>query len=111
MLNHKGEVAECTGDNIFIVRDGELSTPPLTACILGGITRAVVIELARKAGREVHEVPLTRHDVHVADECFLTGSAAEVVPVVKVDYRTIGDGQPGPITRDLMDRFRRETRR
>jgi branched-chain amino acid aminotransferase len=110
MLNHKGEVAECTGDNVFLVKDGQLYTPPLDAGILAGITRAVVIELAEQSGLKVQEVPLTRHDVYVADECFLTGSAAEVVPVVKVDYRTIGDGKPGPVTRDLEERFRQLTR-
>ncbi len=110
MLNHKGEVAECTGDNIFIVRNGRLLTPPNEAGILEGITRDAVIGLAREAGLEVQEVPLTKHDVYIADECFLTGTAAEIVPVVKVDSRTIGDGKPGPITRNLMDRFHRLTR-
>ncbi|HUT93063.1 MAG TPA: branched-chain-amino-acid transaminase [Thermoguttaceae bacterium] len=110
MLNHKGEVAECTGDNIFLVRNGTLLTPPNDAGILEGITRAAVIELAREAGIEVREVPLTKHDVYIADECFLTGTAAEVVPVVKVDSRTIGDGAPGPITRKLADSFRKLTR-
>src|SRR5215510_682377 len=105
MLNHKGEVAECTGDNIFLVRNGVLYTPPLDAGILGGITRDAGIELAREAGIEVREMPLTRHDVYIADECFLTGSAAEAIPVVKIDNRTIGDGKPGRITRDLMERF------
>jgi branched-chain amino acid aminotransferase len=111
MLNHKGEVAECTGDNIFLVRKGGLLTPPNDAGILAGITRGAVIELAREAGIPVAEIPLTRHDVYVADECFLTGSAAEVVPVVKVDSRTIGDGTPGPMTRDLSKRFHQLTRR
>ena len=111
MLNHKGEVAECTGDNIFVVVRGELLTPPIDACILEGITRDAVIELAREAGLTVREIPLTKHDVYVADECFLTGSAAEVVPVIKVDSRMIGDGKPGPITRDLTRRFRELTRR
>jgi branched-chain amino acid aminotransferase len=110
MLNQKGEVAEATGDNIFLVRDGILQTPPLDAGILEGITRDAVIELARAAGIEVREMPLTRHDVYIADECFLTGSAAEVIPVVKIDNRTIGDGKPGPITRDLITRFRKLTR-
>ncbi|OHB80887.1 MAG: branched-chain-amino-acid transaminase [Planctomycetes bacterium RBG_16_64_12] len=110
MLNHKGEIAECTGDNIFLVRDGNLLTPPNDAGILEGITRAAVIELARDAGIEVFEVALTKHDVYIADECFLTGTAAEVVPVIKVDSRTIGDGTPGPITRDLSQRFRKLTR-
>jgi branched-chain amino acid aminotransferase len=110
MLNHKGEVAECTGDNIFLVRGGVLYTPPLDAGILGGITRAAVIELAREAGIEVREVALTKHDVYVADECFLTGTAAEVIPVVKVDSRAIGTGKPGPVTRDLNERFKKLTR-
>jgi len=105
MLNHKGEVAECTGDNIFLVRDGRLLTPPNEAGILEGITRQAVIDLARENGIPVQEVALTKHDVYIADECFLTGTAAEVVPVVKVDSRTIGDGVPGPITRDLMEKF------
>jgi branched-chain amino acid aminotransferase len=110
MLNHKGEVAECTGDNIFLVRHGALLTPPNDAGILEGVTRDTVMELARDAGMEVHEMPLTKHDVYVAEECFLTGSAAEVVPVIKVDARTIGDGKPGPITRDLMARFHKLTK-
>jgi branched-chain amino acid aminotransferase len=110
MLNVKGEVAECTGDNIFLVRHAALYTPPLDAGILAGITRGVVIELAAEAGIPVHEVPLLRHDVYVADECFLTGTAAEIIPVVKLDQRTIGSGMPGPVTRSLMERFHRLTR-
>ena len=105
MLNHKGEVAECTGDNIFLVRKKILQTPPLDAGILEGVTRNAVIEVARQQGIEVREMPLTRHDVYIADECFLTGSAAEVIPVVKVDSRVIGSGVPGPVTRDLKERF------
>jgi branched-chain amino acid aminotransferase len=105
MLNHNGEVAECTGDNIFLVTGGKLLTPPIDAGILEGITRDVVIELAGQTDIVVHEVPLTKHDVYIADECFLTGSAAEVVPVVKVDRRVIGDGKPGPVTRELTRRF------
>ena len=104
------EAAECTGDNIFIVRQGRLVTPPLDAGILAGITRQAVIDLAREAGLHVEELAMTRHDVFIADECFLTGSAAEVVPVVKVDSRVIGTGKPGPITCDLKDRFHRHTR-
>jgi branched-chain amino acid aminotransferase len=110
MLNHKGEVTECTGDNLFLARDAALLTPPINAGILEGITRAAVIELARDAGIDVREISLTRHDVYIADECFLTGTAAEVVPVVEVDSRTIGDGKPGPITRKLAERFRKLTR-
>ena len=105
MLNHKGEVAECTGDNIFLVKAGELYTPPLDAGLLAGITRDAVIELARKSEISVHEIALTKHDVYIADECFLTGTAAEVVPVVKVDDRTIGTGKPGPISLDLKEKF------
>ena len=111
MMNHRGEIAECTGDNIFLVTRNEVLTPPIDAGILEGITRDAVIEIAREAGLTVREIPLTKHDVYVADECFLTGSAAEVVPVVKVDNRKIGDGKPGPITRDLTRRFRELTRR
>jgi branched-chain amino acid aminotransferase len=107
MLNHKGEVAECTGDNIFIVKNEKLLTPPNDAGILEGITRDAILELAKKAGYETAEVPLTRHDIFVADECFLTGSAAEVIPVVKLDSRPIGNGEVGPVTRDLLERFKR----
>ena len=110
MLNHKGEVAECTGDNVFVVRKGKLYTPSIDAGILEGITRNTVIELAREAGIEVLEVPLTRHDIFIADEMFLTGSAAEVIPVVKVDSRPIGDGTPGPVTKDLSERFHKLVR-
>lgn len=107
MLNHKGEVAECTGDNIFIVKRGELLTPPVDAGILEGITRNAVLELSEKLGIPTRQVTLTRHDVFVADECFLTGSAAEVIPAVRLDGRDIGDGRPGPITRQLNEAFRR----
>ena len=110
MLNTKGEVAECTGDNIFLVRGGVLLTPPLDAGILEGITRDAVIELARESKIEVRETALTKHDVYVADECFLTGTAAEVIPVVKVDGRMIGPGTPGPVTRDLRERFHKLAR-
>jgi branched-chain amino acid aminotransferase len=105
MLNHNGEVAECTGDNIFVVKHGVLRTPPISAGILEGITRDAVIELARTADITVEEITLTRHDVYTADECFLTGTAAEVVPVVKCDGRPIGSGKPGPVTRQLRERF------
>jgi len=105
MLNHKGEVAECTGDNIFVVRRGALHTPSLDAGILEGITRDAVIELARSAGCTVVERALDRHDVYSADECFLTGTAAEVIAVVECDGRPIGAGKPGPITQELRTRF------
>ena len=105
MLNHKGEVAECTGDNIFVVKKGELYTPPLEAGILAGITRDTVLELAKEAGIPTHETPLTKHDIYIADECFLTGSAAEVISVVKLDSRQIGDGKPGEMTKSLKKAF------
>lgn len=107
MLNHKGEVAECSGDNIFVIRDGVVRTPPIDAGILEGITRNTVLELAREANIPAQEVSLTRHDVYIADECFLTGSAAEVIPVVKCDGRLIGDGKPGPITHRLREAFQK----
>src|SRR6056297_4035637 len=105
MLNHKGEVAECTGDNLFILRRGRLLTPPIDAGILEGITRNAVLELAQEAGIVTAEIPFTRHDIFISDECFLTGSAAEVVPVVRLDGRPLGTGKPGPITLQLMQRF------
>jgi len=110
MLNSKGEVAECTGDNIFLLRRRQLLTPSIEAGILEGVTRDAVIQLAKEAELEVREIPLTKHDVYIADEVFLTGTAAEVIPVVKVDSRVIGNGEPGPITRDLMARFKKLTR-
>jgi branched-chain amino acid aminotransferase len=110
MLNHKGEVSECTGDNIFIVKRGILQTPPRDAGILEGITRNAVMDLARAANILVQECSLTRHDVYAADECFLTGTAAEVIPVVKCDGRPIGTGKVGPVTKQLSERFRQLTR-
>ena len=105
MLNHKGEVSECTGDNIFVVRKGELHTPSIDAGILEGITREAVIDLARSHGLTVVERTMDRHDVYTADECFLTGTAAELIPVVEVDARPIGDGKPGPTTKRLLEAF------
>jgi branched-chain amino acid aminotransferase len=110
MLNHKGEVAECTGDNLFVVKNGKLLTPPIDAGILEGITRNAVLELARETGIETIETPLTRHDIYIADECFLTGSAAEVIAAVKLDDRIIGNGKPGPITKQLNEEFRKLVR-
>jgi len=109
MLNHKGEVAECTGDNVFVVKHGTLKTPPADAGILEGVTRGAVIELAHAADIPFQEAPLTRHDIYAADECFLTGTAAEVIPVVKCDGRVIGSGKPGPVTRKLRERFHQLT--
>ena len=105
MLNHQGEVAECTGDNIFVVRKGLLLTPPPDAGILEGITRGAVMDLARSAGIDCREATLTRHDLYTAEECFLTGTAAEVIPVVEIDGRSIGTGRPGPVTAKLLAAF------
>lgn len=110
LLNEKGEVAECSGDNIFLVKNGALYTPPPEAGILKGVTRDAVIELARKNQIQVYEKTLTRHDVYIADECFLSGSAAELIPVVSIDTRTIGDGKPGPMTKRLHELFHELTR-
>ncbi len=110
MLNHKGEVAECTGDNIFIVKRGEIHTPSVHSGILEGITRAAVIELAKGSGYAVFERVMDRQDVYTCDECFLTGTAAELIPVVECDGRPIGDGHPGIITRDLRQKFQQLVR-
>jgi branched-chain amino acid aminotransferase len=105
MLNAEGFVAECTGDNLFIVKNGELFTPPLSAGALYGITRQTVIELAKLASMKVSEPNLTRYDLFNADECFLTGTGAEIVPVVKIDGRIIGTGKPGKTTRKLTEEY------
>ena len=105
MLNAEGFVSECTGDNIVIVKAGQMLTPPLSAGALYGITRGVVIELAREEGLTVAEPNLTRYDLFNADECFLTGTGAELIPIVKIDGRVIGAGKPGPITRRLVDKY------
>ena len=110
MLNAEGYVAECTGDNIFIVQGRKLITPPLYAGALYGITRGVVMELGREEGLEVSENNLTRYDVFNADEVFLTGTAAEIIPVVKVDGRVIGSGEPGPIMRRLIEKYQHVTK-
>jgi len=110
MLNIEGYVAEATGDNIFIVRDGSILTPPPHAGILEGITRNTVMGLARDMGIEVEERLFTLYDVYTADECFLTGTAAEVIPMVKLDGRTVGDGRPGETTNRLIESFRTLTR-
>jgi branched-chain amino acid aminotransferase len=105
MLNSEGYVAECTADNVFLIKGDQMFTPPLSAGALYGITRGVVIDLARQSGLQVSEPNLTRYDVFCADECFITGTGAEVVPVVKVDGRVIGDGKPGPRTRELVKKY------
>jgi branched-chain amino acid aminotransferase len=108
MLNHLGEVAECTADNIFLVKNGVLKTPAPQCGILEGITRNTVMDLARAEKIPVQEVVITRHDVFIADECFLTGTAAEVIPVIEVDARTIGTGKPGPLTAKILTEFRKK---
>ncbi|MHB1419161.1 MAG: branched-chain-amino-acid transaminase [Bacillota bacterium] len=110
MLNNEGYVAEATGDNIFLVKNGVLITPPAYVGLLEGITRNTVMELARGMDIPVQEKVFTRHDLFISDECFLTGTAAEVVPVVKVDGRVVGDGNPGSMTRDLIAAFRELTK-
>jgi branched-chain amino acid aminotransferase len=109
MLNEQGFVSECTGDNIFIIKNGVISTPPIAAGALAGVTRAVVFDLAAEFGIPIREPMMTRYDIFTADECFLTGTAAEVIPAVKLDTRLIGDGKPGPITQRLIGRFRELT--
>ena len=109
MLDQNGFVNECTGDNVFLVKDGALVTPPVYLGALRGITRAVVMDIAREHGIAVREEPFTRFDVFDADECFLTGTAAEVIPVVRVDKRPIGAARPGPVTKRLSKLFRQRT--
>ena len=110
MLDHLGYVAECTGDNIFIVKRGELFTPPQCMGTLRGITRDTVLAIAGKCKIPCHEHVITRHEVYISDECFLTGTAAEEIPVVKIDGRVIGTGKPGPMTKRLMQGFRQTTK-
>jgi branched-chain amino acid aminotransferase len=110
MLNHEGNVAECTADNIFIVRHDQVQTPTTSDGVLEGVTRQVMLELCRKLSIPCIEKTLQRHDLYIADECFLTGTGAEVIPVTKIDHRTVGIGQPGPITRKLIEAFHRVTR-
>lgn len=107
MLNQEGYVAECSGDNIFIVKNNKIYTPPIVVGALPGITQATVNELAEKEGYQVIEKIFSRAEMYIADEVFLTGTAAEIVPVVKVDGRVIGDGKPGKITKVLMDKFKK----
>lgn len=111
MLDALGYVAECTGDNIFIVKGKHLYTPPQCMGSLRGITRDAVLEIARKNRIPVHEHVLTRHELYISDECFLTGTAAELIPVVKVDGRSIGNGKPGKLTLNLMKKFKEMTKK
>lgn len=106
MLNERGLVAECTGDNVFVVRDGAVTTPPISSGALNGITRGVVFEAARDLGIPIREAEVSRHDIYTADECFLTGTAAEVIAATKLDQRVIGSGMSGPVTQKVIRRFR-----
>ncbi|MEM0967731.1 MAG: branched-chain-amino-acid transaminase [Verrucomicrobiota bacterium] len=110
MLNEQGWVAECTGDNIFLVKEGKVITPPVYAGMLDGITRQVMFDLAEDMDVPLKEQNLTRYEVYTADECFLTGTAAEVVPAVECDRRVIGTGEPGPVTLAFIEAFRRLTK-
>jgi branched-chain amino acid aminotransferase len=109
MLDSLGYVAECTGDNIFVVKNGHLYTPPQCMGTLRGITRDSILEIARKNKILAHEHVITRHEVYISDECFLTGTAAEIIPVVRVDGRVIGQGKPGKLTLGLMKKFKELT--
>ena len=109
MLNEQGFVAECTGDNIFVLKRGILITPPISAGGLRGITREVVFQIAAEFGISVQEPEMTRYDIYTADECFLTGTAAEIIPVISLDKRQIGSGKPGPVTARFIARFRELT--
>ncbi|MDD5432265.1 MAG: branched-chain-amino-acid transaminase [Candidatus Omnitrophica bacterium] len=111
MLDSLGYVAECTGDNIFIVKNNHLYTPPQCMGTLRGITRDSIMEIAKKAKISVHEHVITRHEVFISDECFLSGTAAEIIPVVKVDGRIIGEGRPGKTTLSLMKKFKEITKK
>jgi branched-chain amino acid aminotransferase len=110
MLNSEGYVSECTGDNIFIVKDGVLMTPPIHSGVLRGVTRGAVIDIAHLKEIPIHEEVLTRYDLFNADEMFLTGTAAEIIPVVKLDRRKIGDGKPGKMTNKLITEFHKLTK-
>jgi branched-chain amino acid aminotransferase len=106
MLNEQGYVAECTGDNVFILKNGQVYTPTISSGALNGITRMAVIEVMREMGLQVHEITMSRHEIYTADECFLTGTAAEVIPAVQYDRRLIGDGKPGKLTAEIIKRFK-----
>jgi branched-chain amino acid aminotransferase len=107
MLNDQGYVSECTGDNVFIVKNGKVTTPPISAGALDGITRRAVIEIIQEMGLPFAEQNMTRFDIYTSDECFLTGTAAEVIAAVQYDRRPIGDGKPGKITNELITRFKK----
>ena len=109
MLDHQGFVAECTGDNIFIIKNGKIKTP--SQGHLKGITRSAVLDIAQKLKMPTEETFITRHEVYISDECFLTGTAAEIIPVVKVDGRVIGDGKPGVLTKSILENFHQLTKK
>jgi branched-chain amino acid aminotransferase len=111
MLDHLGYVAECTGDNIFVVKKKEVYTPPQCMGTLRGITRDRILRITKSLKIPTHEHVLTRHELYISEECFLTGTAAEIVPVVKVDGRTIGDGKPGAVTKRIMKEFKKITKK
>nr|MBR9812173.1 branched-chain-amino-acid transaminase [bacterium] len=110
MLNEQGYVAECTGDNVFVVKKGEVITPPVSDGSLDGITRQVIFELCSELGIPIREMSMARYDIYTADESFLTGTAAETIPMVKLDEREIGDGKPGPISLRLIEAYRQKVR-
>ncbi|HAN84532.1 MAG TPA: branched-chain-amino-acid transaminase [Verrucomicrobiales bacterium] len=110
MLNEQGYVAECTGDNVFVVKKGEVITPPVSDGSLDGITRQVIFELCSELGISIREMSMARYDIYTADESFLTGTAAETIPMVKLDEREIGDGKPGPISLRLIEAYRQKVR-
>jgi len=109
ILNNQGYVTEGSADNIFIIKNGRIKTPPVYLGALEGITRNAIIDIAKQLDMEIEETPFTLHDVYIADEVFLTGTAAEVIPVVKVDERKIGNGEPGEVTKKLLKSFREQT--
>jgi len=109
MLNTSGNVVECSGDNIFIYRNDTLITPPTFIGALNGVTRGIVMKLAEQEGLKVEELIFSRHEVYTSDECFLTGTAAEIIPVIKLDGREIGNGKPGKITTRLINKFKKFT--
>ncbi len=109
MLNDRGLVAECTGDNVFVIRDGAIKTPPISSGALDGITRKVIFDIAHELSIPITEAEISRHDIFTADECFLTGTAAEALPAVQLDQRPIGTGKPGPLTAKVIARFRQLT--
>ena len=110
VLMGEGYVAECTGDNIFILKDGQMFTPPLSSGALHGITRATAIDLLAELGVPTSEPNMTRYDLYNADECFITGTAAEIVPIVKIDQRVIGNGKPGAITKKVVKAYHELTK-